>query len=111
VFVDEVPRYVIDFDSVSPGSRRADIAYMAWMWLIGQEDSVSAPPLSDRLRQMRLLLETYDLRDRECFADAILDRQRAVQDSMAGRGSPTWWVEGEMRFVVANAKEINAAAS
>jgi aminoglycoside phosphotransferase (APT) family kinase protein len=110
VFVDDVPRYVIDFDSAYPGSRRSDLAYMAWMWLIGGEDSREAPPLADRLRQLRLLLDAYGLPNRELFAESIQERQRAVKDSMASRGSPTWWVEGEMAFVADNAAAIDAAA-
>jgi aminoglycoside phosphotransferase (APT) family kinase protein len=110
VFVDDLPRYLIDFDAAYKGTRRSDLGYMAWMWLIGDEDPNEAPPLSDRLRQMSLLLDAYGLEDRDHFADAIQERQRAVRDSMASRGSPTCWVEGEMAFVLANTAAINAAA-
>lgn len=111
VFVDDLPRSVIDFDAAYRGSRRSDLAYMAWMWLIGDEGSREAPPLADRLRQMRLLLDAYGLPNRERFADAILDRQCAVRRSMASRGSPTWWVENEMSFVAGHENEIDLAAA
>lgn len=111
VFVDGTPRYVIDFDAASPGTRRSDLAYMAWMWLIGDEDGSEVPPLTSRLRQMRILLDAYELVDRHGFAEAIQERQRAVRDSMSSRGSPTWWVQSEMAFVAANAALIDAAAT
>jgi aminoglycoside phosphotransferase (APT) family kinase protein len=111
VFVDDLPRYLIDFDSAAPGTRQADLAYMSWMWLIGDEDSREAPPVADRLRQMRLLLDTYGLADRDRFAEAIQERQRAVRESMASRGSPTWWPEGEIAFVTAHETAINSAAT
>jgi aminoglycoside phosphotransferase (APT) family kinase protein len=111
VFVDDMPRSVIDFDAAYAGSRRSDLAYMAWMWLIGREDPGESPPFPDRLRQMRLLLDAYDLLDRDRFTDAILERQAAVRSSMTSRGSPTWWVEDEMAFVAAHHSEIAAAAA
>src|SRR3954453_12412815 len=109
VFVDGLPRYVIDFDAAYPGTRRQDLAYMAWMWLVGREDSSESPPFRERLRQMRLLLDTYGLEDREDFAEAIHERQRVVRTAMIGRGSPPSWVEDEIAFVAGAAAEINAA--
>ncbi|HEY0388704.1 MAG TPA: phosphotransferase [Gaiellales bacterium] len=110
VFVDGIPRYLIDFDSARPGTRRADLAYMAWMWLIGDENSSESPPPADRLVQLGLMLETYGLDDRRRFAEAIGRRQLAVRESMVARGSSPSWVEGEIRFVERHAREIDAAA-
>jgi Phosphotransferase enzyme family len=109
VFVDRRPRFLIDFDSASPGTRRADVAYMAWMWLVGHEDPGHAPPLETRLRQMRLLLDTYGLADRDRFGEAIRERQLAVRASTIARGSLPSWVDAEIAFLDANATQIDAA--
>jgi aminoglycoside phosphotransferase (APT) family kinase protein len=110
VFVDRIPRYLIDFDSARPGTRREDLAYMAWMWLVGVEDPAESPPLDARLARMRLLLDAYGLGHRARFAEAILERQRAVRAAMVGRGSNPWWVDAEIRFVEDHAARITAAA-
>jgi aminoglycoside phosphotransferase (APT) family kinase protein len=103
VFVDGRPTFLIDFDRAHSGSRKRDLAYMAWMWLVGAEDDAESPPLEARLRQLTLLLETYGLVDRERFAEAIEAEQRAVDAAAA-------WVQSEIEFVRAHADAIAAAA-
>jgi aminoglycoside phosphotransferase (APT) family kinase protein len=111
VFVDGVPGWVIDFDAAHPGSRKSDLAYMAWMWLIGVEDEAESRPLGYRLRQVRLMLDTYGLEERDGFAAAIRARQIAVRESTHQRGSVTDWVDDEIEFVEAHSPEIEAAVA
>jgi aminoglycoside phosphotransferase (APT) family kinase protein len=112
VLVENVPRYVIDFDRARPGTRASDLAYMAWHWLVGREDPAESPPLNDRLRQLRLVLDTYGLGVRSGFAATIEAQQREV---LAGHEQRSFaegisWVRDEIAYVRAHAAEIDAAA-
>ncbi|MHB8643946.1 MAG: phosphotransferase [Gaiellaceae bacterium] len=113
VFVGEQPRYLIDFDRAHPGSRRSDLAYMAWAWLIGDEDPARSPPFHDRLRQLRLMLDTYGLEDRDDFAAAIQTEQREIlaNHERRGNGEAANRVRGELDFVQRHLDEINDAAA
>lgn len=82
---------------------------MAWMWLVGPEDPAKSTPLGDRLRQTRLMLDTYDLKDRAGFAAAMLLEQAEVLESAErlGNAQGATWVRGEMAFVRSHADEID----
>jgi hypothetical protein len=112
VFVEDEPRFLIDFDRARPGTRRSDLAYMAWAWLIGVEDEPPTPPLAVRLRQLRHLLDIYGLHERSEFATAIEDEQREVQHVQEQRGDTdaASWVRQEIVFVQRHAQEIDTAA-
>jgi Phosphotransferase enzyme family len=109
VFVRNEPHYLIDFDRAHPDSRRSDLAYMAWMWLIGPEDRAKSTPLGDRLRQTRLMLDRYGLKDRAGFAAAMLLEQAEVLESAErlGNAQGATWVCGEMAFVRNHVDEID----
>jgi aminoglycoside phosphotransferase (APT) family kinase protein len=113
VFVDRRPRYLIDFDRAHPDSRRSDLAYMAWAWLIGDEEPATSTPLQDRLRQLRLLLDTYGLADRHAFAASIQAAQREVLANHERRGNAAAarWVSREIAFVDRHARAIDRAAA
>jgi len=107
VFVDGKPTFVIDFDRAHPGSRKSDLAYLAWLWLIGSEDD-PARPFAARLAQLPVLLDAYGLDDRAGFAAAIEAEQREVLGDGTGIGAD--WARSEVAFVRANAQRIDAAA-
>lgn len=113
VFIRNEPHYLIDFDRAHPGSRRSDLAYMAWMWLIGAEDPAKSTPLGDRLRQARLLLDTYDLEERDGFAAEMLGEQAGVlaNAERLGNVDVATWVRREMAFVRNRADEIDFAVT
>jgi thiamine kinase-like enzyme len=113
VFVDGEPTFLIDFDRAHPDSRKSDLAYMAWAWLIGVEDDVRAPPFEARLAQLPLLLGSYGLVDRSRFAEAIHVEQHEVLDDHVRHGNDAArkWVENEIEFVRAHSDVIDAAAS
>jgi aminoglycoside phosphotransferase (APT) family kinase protein len=113
VFVDGRPRCLIDFDRAHPDSRRSDLAYMAWAWLVGNEDPTRSTPLRHRLRQLRLVLDTYRLAEREEFAAAIQDKQREVLANHERHENAVAadWVRTEIDFVETHAREINDAAA
>lgn len=112
VFVQSKPRFLIDFDRAHPGSRKSDLAYMAWAWLVGVEDEAHAPPFEARLAQLPLLLDGYGLVDRGQFAEAIEVEQREIlasahrHENDAARA----WVKNEIAFVRTHADSINSAA-
>src|SRR4051794_17576544 len=105
-----LPRGLIDFDRAEPGSRRSDLAYMAWMWLVGEEIR-GEPSFSHRMRQLRLLLDSYGLNERDRFADAILAEQLEVRELTLQRGSLPHWVDAEIAFVRERADLITRAAA
>lgn len=113
VFVSEEPRYLIDFDRAHPDSRRSDLAYMAWAWLVGYEDPAHSTPLHDRLRQLRLMLDAYGLEDRDDFAAAIQAEQREILANHERRGNAEAanWVRSELDFVQSHSREINDSAT
>lgn len=61
VFVDGVPRALIDFDVAAPGSRALDLGYALWMWL---DIGPGRPDLRDQGRRIRLMCDAYELGDR-----------------------------------------------
>jgi thiamine kinase-like enzyme len=111
VFVAGQPSGLIDFDRARPGTRRSDLAYMAWGWLIGDEDPGESPPIADRLRQLRLLLDSYALTDRNDFSNSILAEQKETLDLHLDRenAEAVRWVRSEIAFVETHATEIDAA--
>jgi hypothetical protein len=113
VFVSEEPRYLIDFDRAHPDSRRSDLAYMAWAWLVGDEDPAQSTPLHDRLRQLGLMLDAYGLGDRDDFAAAIQVEQREILANHERRGNAEAanWVRSELDFVQRHSHEINESAA
>jgi Phosphotransferase enzyme family len=113
VFVDERPHYLIDFDRAHADTRRSDLAYMAWAWLIGDEDPARSPPLHARLRQLRLMLDTYGLEDRDDLAAAIQAEQQEIlaNHERRGNGEGANWVRSELDFVHKHSREINAAVA
>jgi hypothetical protein len=88
---------IIDWDLAGPGTRLADLAFVAWQWvplhgpgitrLLGWDD----PP--DRVGRLRLLLDAYGLDDRSGFIGAVRDRigyNRAVMVRRAAEGDPAY---------------------
>jgi len=103
---------LIDFDRAHAGSRRSDLAYMAWAWLVGEEDPERSTPFEDRLRQLRLMLDAYGLEARDDFASAIEAEQREILTDLERRGNAQGakWVRAEIDFVQRHSAQINDAA-
>jgi hypothetical protein len=113
VFVSNQPRFLIDFDRAHPGSRKSDLAYMAWMWLVGpEEEEPHAPAFVSRLAQLPVLLDAYGLDDRSDFADAIETEQREILAMARERGNAGGirWLESEIAFLRSHSALINLAA-
>jgi len=85
---------LIDWDLAGPGTARSELAFIAWQWvplpgpvvtrLMGWED----PP--ERAHRLRLLLDSYGLRDRDGFIDEVRNRisyNRQIMVRMAAGGN------------------------
>lgn len=70
-------------------------------------------PVDDRLRRLRLTLDTYGLEDRDDFAAAIQAEQREILANHERRGNAEAanWVRAEIDFVHTHSGEINDAAA
>ena len=86
VFVDGQPRSLIDFDRAHPDSRRSDLAYMTWAWLVGDEDPTRSTPLHDRLRQPPI--GPRHLSPDRARGIRRSDSERATRDSRQSRAPP-----------------------
>ena len=73
VFVAGRPVALIDFDAAAPGARLRDVAYAGWLWTLSADDD--APPVAEQARRLRLMAESYGLRDTTGLVDAVLRRQ------------------------------------
>jgi Phosphotransferase enzyme family len=78
-------RGFIDWDLAGPGSHLSEVAFLAWQWVpLWQPDSARGlgwahPP--DISRRLNLLLDSYGLRDRGRFIEAVVAR---VEDHYEG---------------------------
>ncbi|MDT0307989.1 phosphotransferase [Streptomyces sp. DSM 44917] len=108
-FVDELPAAAFDFDQAAPGSRARDLAYAAWLWLLGPE---MTHPLDHQLALLRTFLEAYGLpaHDRHAFGTRIAARVEAERDfhTQAGRPiTPNSWLAHEITWLHAHAETID----
>jgi Ser/Thr protein kinase RdoA (MazF antagonist) len=94
VFVDERPVAVIDFDAASPGTRRYDLAYAAWLWL-----DLGCPDIApeEQVRRLSLFLTAYGSchATRAEFINAVLLRQAIsiAQGHRTGNAALSAWAE------------------
>jgi Ser/Thr protein kinase RdoA (MazF antagonist) len=79
-------RGIIDWDLVGPGTRRSELAFVAWQWVPLQHPSITRlfgwrtePDLG---RRLRILLDSYGLTDRSGFIDDVLARIQRNRDLM-----------------------------
>ena len=79
---------IIDFDTLHPGSRMWDIAYSLYRWipLMSPDNPENFGSEDDKLRRLKLFIETYGLRvndDKELF-DSVIRRLEYLIDYMVG---------------------------
>jgi Ser/Thr protein kinase RdoA (MazF antagonist) len=108
-FVDGLPALAFDFDQAAPGPRTRDLAYAAWLWLLGAE---IADPLHRQLSLLRTLLDVYGLNDdhRRDFGRRIVARVEAELDmhERAGRiTAPGSWLHQEIAWLHKHADAID----
>ncbi|MGV9851892.1 phosphotransferase [Streptomyces sp. NPDC003442] len=109
-FVDGLPVSAFDFDQAAPGPRTRDLAYAAWLWLLGAD---IAGPLDHQLALLRTFLDVYGLEDerRRCFGGRIVARVVAERDmhDRAGRvTSPGSWLHREIDWLREHADAIDS---
>lgn len=63
------PAAFIDWDLAAPGARIHDIAHVCWQYLnLGP----SVADVEEAARRMRLIVDSYELSDRQCLVSTIL---------------------------------------
>ncbi|WP_394620570.1 phosphotransferase [Lentzea sp. JNUCC 0626] len=98
-FAGGLPVAAFDFDQAAPGPRARDLAYAAWLWLLGVE---IAHDLDHQLALVRVLLDEYGLQDRENFGHRVLARVEAERDFHARAGrvlGPDSWLACEIGWL------------
>ncbi|MGK5530433.1 phosphotransferase [Streptomyces sp. URMC 129] len=111
-FVDGLPASAFDFDQAAPGPRTRDLAYAAWLWLLGAD---IAGPLDRQLALLRTFLGAYGLADeaRRGFGGRIVARVEAERDfhDRAGRAvGPGTWLHHEIAWLREHADAIDRGA-
>ncbi|ANZ39631.1 hypothetical protein BBK82_29895 [Lentzea guizhouensis] len=105
-FVDHLPASAFDFDQAAPGPRARDLAYAAWLWLLGAEIA----DLDHQLALLRLFLDEYRFEDRRDLGARIVARVEDERDfhSRAGRVlGPDSWLHNEIAWLRAHADTID----
>ncbi|MFK0264742.1 aminoglycoside phosphotransferase family protein [Streptomyces angustmyceticus] len=108
-FVDGLPVCAFDFDQAAPGPRTRDLAYAAWLWLLGADIT---GPLEGQLALLRTFLDTYGLADerRRGFGGRIVARVEAERDFHARAGritGPGSWLHLEIAWLSEHADAID----
>lgn len=112
VFVEGLPLKVFDLDGAHPGRRVDDLAYAAWLWLLGAE---VGGRLQGQLELLRVMLAAYGADDgiRDALGAEMITRVEAERDSheRAGRGPALAWVRGELEWLRRHAATITAGVA
>ncbi|MGX5181677.1 phosphotransferase [Streptomyces avermitilis] len=108
-FVDGLPVSAFDFDQAAPGPRAHDLAYSAWLRLLGAD---IARPLDRQLALLRTFLDVYGFNDeyRRSFGGRMVARVEAERDmhDRAGRvTSPGSWLHDEIAWLSQHAAAID----
>ncbi|MFD4669509.1 phosphotransferase [Lentzea sp. NPDC058450] len=108
-FVDGLPSAAFDFDQAAPGPRARDLAYAAWLWLLGAE---IVHDLDHQLGLVRVLLDEYGLEDRRDFGQRVVARVEAERDFHARAGrvlGPGSWLAREIVWLRERAHTLDRA--
>lgn len=109
-FVDGLPVSAFDFDQAAPGSRTRDLAYAAWLWLLGAD---IVGHFDDQLALLRTLLDEYGLEDgrRRGFGGRVVARVEAERDFHARRAGrvagPGTWLHNEIVWLREHADAVD----
>ncbi|MDX3225116.1 phosphotransferase [Streptomyces sp. ME19-01-6] len=108
-FVDGLPASAFDFDQAAPGPRARDLAYAAWLWLLGAEITGH---LDHQLALLRTFLDVYGLEDeyRRGFGGRIVARveaERAMHERAGRVAGPGSWLHREIAWLREHADAID----
>jgi hypothetical protein len=111
-FADGLPVSAFDFDQAAPGPRARDLAYAAWLWLLGAD---IVGHLDHQLALLRTFLDEYGLQDehRRGFGGRVVARVEAERDfhARAGRvAGPGTWLHNEIVWLREHADAIDRGA-
>ncbi|SER16819.1 Phosphotransferase enzyme family protein [Lentzea xinjiangensis] len=108
-FADGLPVSAFDFDQGAPGPRTRDLAYAAWLWLLGAD---IVRHLDHQVGLLRTFLDAYGLEHprRQSFGRRIVARVEAERDfhARAGRvAGPGTWLHNEIIWLGDHADAID----
>ncbi|WP_079132820.1 phosphotransferase [Streptomyces nanshensis] len=108
-FVDGLPAAAFDFDQAAPGPRVRDLAYAAWLWLLGAD---IAAPLTRQLALLRTFLDAYGLphEHRHAFGARIASRveaERAFHEAAGRVAPPGSWLDREIVWLREHAAAVD----
>jgi Phosphotransferase enzyme family len=82
-------RGIIDWDLAGPGSVRSEVAFVAWQWVPLHDPIVTGlfgwTESPDRVRRLRILLDSYGLTDRRGFIADVMARIEFNRDVIINR--------------------------
>lgn len=100
VFVNGEPAAMFDFDQARPGTRMRDVAYAAWLWLVGADVDGH---LDRQLALLRTFCDAYGVPPpaRTEFGARIVARVEDERDfhERAGRGASLSWLRHEIEWL------------
>lgn len=116
VWRDGSPVALIDWDAAQPGRRIHDVAYLAWMFVLGGSgDATGYAGVAGQARRLRVVCDAYGLTARHDLMDAIDQEQRRVAAGIAddaGKRTPARvaevvaWVSSENAWLHANRTQL-----
>ena len=119
VFVKGMPSAFIDLDEAAPGSRSQDLGYALWLFL---DLGAGGADIHTQGRRIRMMCDAYGFDDGFDAIGAIARSQQATLERSLGRlrsgGSESTvayardsvrWIRGEMTWLDAHWKELEAA--
>lgn len=72
VFINGIPKAIIDFDMAAPGSRIFDLAYAAWLWLDIGNDDIS---VGEQKRRLFVFTHAYGVFNIPLLLEVMMQRQ------------------------------------
>lgn len=100
VFLNDMPKAIIDFEMAAPGTRIFDLAYAAWLWLdIGNDVSVL-----EQKRRLLVFSKAYGEVDILLLIKVMMQRQNMLVDEGIARQKQCMakWAKSGLDWTIAN---------
>jgi phosphotransferase family enzyme len=108
VFVDGVPRALIDFDAAHSGSRAEDLGYAAWLWLdIGNREL--AP--EEQGRRLASFVSAYDPRMEADPVELVVQAQVRFSEKLNGPPGNREWARACLAWTRRHRAHLQAGAT
>jgi thiamine kinase-like enzyme len=104
VFINDMPKAIIDFDMAAPGTRIFDLAYAAWLWLDIGNNEISA---LEQKRRLLVLSKAYGHVDYSLLIQTMMQRQSILfnEGIVRKKHCMTKWAKSGLDWTAANLVE------